>query len=153
MEFYDLIKSRSSQSSQRMSGIVEKTEASSTGCHVCGGGDMNALLSAEEVQRELQTLRPNSKWTLSENQKVISRAFVCKNWQSAINAIQAISSIAERPDIQHHPDLHLTSYRNLEIKIYTHAVDGLTEYDFKLARLIDEIPFEYSPKWRQENSL
>lgn len=135
-----------------MSSIVEKSsEPSSTGCHVCGGGDMNALLSAEEVQRELQTLRPGSKWTVSEDGKKISRGFVCKNWQSAINAIQAISNIAERPDIQHHPDLHLTSYRNIDIVIYTHAVDGLTEYDFKLARLVDEIPFEYSPKWVKEN--
>jgi len=35
--------------------------------------------------------------------------------------------------------LHLTGYRNLEIAISTHAIDGLSENDFVLAAKIDAL--------------
>ena len=37
----------------------------------------------------------------------------------------------------HHPDLHLSGYRNVVLELYTHAVGGLTENDFILAAKID----------------
>mgnify|MGYP003341152307 CR=1 FL=1 len=40
---------------------------------------------------------------------------------------------------QHHPDLHLESYRKVWIEIWTHAVGGLTENDFILAAKIDAL--------------
>lgn len=52
---------------------------------------------------------------------------------------------------QHHPDLHLTGYRNVEVVLWTHAAGGLTENDLIMAGLIDAIPVAYSPKWRREH--
>ena len=52
----------------------------------------------------------------------------------------------------HHPDLHLTSWREVEIIIYTHEAGGLTSNDFILAKLIDrDAKVLYSPKWLKEN--
>jgi hypothetical protein len=42
----------------------------------------------------------------------------------------------------HHPDLHLVSYRQAAIELWTHAAGGLTENDFILAAKIDELPVE-----------
>jgi 4a-hydroxytetrahydrobiopterin dehydratase len=40
----------------------------------------------------------------------------------------------------HHPDLHLTNYRDVTIELWTHAAGGLTENDFILAAKIDKLP-------------
>ena len=39
----------------------------------------------------------------------------------------------------HHPDLHLTSWRNVEVELSTHAIGGLSLPDFVLAAKIDLI--------------
>ena len=90
-------------------------------------------------------------WTMSSDGKSLSRSFVCRNWKSAIDCINKLSDLAESEDIQHHPDVSLTRYRNVEVKLWTHAVDGLTAFDFKLARGIDAIVIDYSPKWLKEH--
>eukprot|EP01038_Epipyxis_sp_PR26KG_P009010 gene9010-12152_t len=123
-------------------------------CHACGCVGPNPgydVYSIEDIQRELQTINP--LWVISEDNKSISLTFVCKSWTAAINAINIISEIAERSDIQHHPDFHLTSYRNIAISITTHAVNGLTKHDFKLAKEIDQVSnlIELSPKWLKQN--
>jgi pterin-4a-carbinolamine dehydratase len=80
---------------------------------------------------------------------MISRKFTARNFQAAMNAVNAMGTIAERE--QHHPDFHLTSYRHVQIDIYTHSVQGLTENDFILAHLLDtEVTIDYSPKWLNE---
>jgi 4a-hydroxytetrahydrobiopterin dehydratase len=131
-------------------GTDISTTASSIGCSPCGCSGA-AKLTDEEIQVELQSLNPLRQWKLSEDMKVISRSIVCRHFQSAVDAINEISKVAESPDMLHHPDLHLTSYRNLEIRIYTHAAGGLTKMDFALAKRLDEINFDYSPKWLKEN--
>jgi 4a-hydroxytetrahydrobiopterin dehydratase len=54
--------------------------------------------------------------------------------------IEAVNRIAELAEAEgHHPDLHLTGYRNLKIELTTHAIGGLSENDFILAAKIDAI--------------
>jgi 4a-hydroxytetrahydrobiopterin dehydratase len=94
------------------------------------------------------------KLSSGDNGKVekISRKFTCKNFQSALDAINDIGAIAEREG--HHPDLHITSYRNVEIELFTHSVGGLTMNDIELAKMIDsEVKINYSPKYLRENSI
>ena len=80
----------------------------------------------------------------------ISRSFVAKNFQFALDAINDVGKIAEREG--HHPDFHLTSYRSVEIVLYTHSVGGVTINDLTLAKKIEEeVTFTYSPKWLREN--
>ena len=49
------------------------------------------------------------------------------------------SNRANRQSEGHHPDLHLTGYRNLKVDLMTHAIDGLSENDFILAAKIDQL--------------
>ncbi len=44
-------------------------------------------------------------------------------------------------DLQH-VDLHLSQYRQVAIELWTHAIGGLSEYDFILAAKIDQLPVE-----------
>ena len=63
--------------------------------------------------------------------------------------INALTALAEAET--HHPDVHLTSYRNVRVVLSTHAVGGLTLPDFILAAKLDALPWrDYSPKWLRE---
>lgn len=122
-------------------------------CVPCSGLQDSEKLSLIEAEVELASLNP-SLWTLKESSDSdvlsLSRKFTAKNFQAAIDSINAVSVIAETE--QHHPDLHLTNYREVEIEIYTHKINGLTRNDFILADKISrEVSIEYSPKWIREN--
>ena len=69
---------------------------------------------------------------------------------TAIEFFDRVASVAEAEG--HHPDLSLTSFRNVRVTVSTHAVDGLTRPDVILAAKIDAVPVEYSPKWLQEHT-
>jgi hypothetical protein len=51
-----------------------------------------------------------------------------------------VGRIDEQQD--HHPDLHLTGYRNVAIELSTHDMNGLTEQDFVVATMIEKLPVE-----------
>jgi 4a-hydroxytetrahydrobiopterin dehydratase len=59
---------------------------------------------------------------------------------SGMEFFSRIAELAEREG--HHPDLHLVSYRNLTVEIWTHAVQGLSLNDFILAAKIDQLPVD-----------
>ena len=65
--------------------------------------------------------------------KSIARSIRFKNFVEAISCLNQIGDLAEA----HHPDLHLTGYRNLKVELTTHAIGGLSENDFILAAKID----------------
>jgi len=79
-------------------------------------------------------------WKLTMEGKRIRREWRVLDFMTAIDFFQRIAQIAETED--HHPDLHLESYRNVAIELWTHAVGGLTENDFILAAKIDELDVE-----------
>ena len=110
----------------------------------CCGKD-TPLLPLPAVHERLKAI---PQWKLSEDQKVISRSFVAKNWAAAMSFLNAVSVIAEEEG--HHPDLHLTGWRNVRVELSTHAIGGLSLPDLVLAAKMDAIPVEYSPKWLKE---
>ena len=131
--------------------MSENSDTIKTKCVPCESLDPSALLSVEKAQEELSNLK---LWTpsITTSDKVdsISRKFTAKNFELALDSINEIGVIAEREG--HHPDLHLTSYRDVEIVIYTHSVGGITQNDLKLAKMFDEeVKYVYSPKWLKEN--
>ena len=66
--------------------------------------------------------------------------------------LNAVSVVAEREG--HHPDVAIKNYRDVEVVIATHAIGGLSRFDFILAAKIDaECGATYSPKWARENGL
>mmetsp|Transcript_3525 Transcript_3525/g.7702 ORF Transcript_3525/g.7702 Transcript_3525/m.7702 type:complete len:148 (+) Transcript_3525:131-574(+) len=133
---------------------MSSSSSSTPKCVPCSGLDDSSKLSIDEARAELSSLaNPSSLWLLKESQDGIlslSRKFTAKNFQAALNAINDIGTVAEIEN--HHPDLHLTSYRDVEVEIFTHKLNGLTRNDFILAEKIDsEVAVEYSPKWLREN--
>ena len=77
---------------------------------------------------------------------IITRSFITKDFQCALDCINVMGEIAERES--HHPNLHLTDYRSVKINIWTHKLGGITEADLTSAWLFDkEVKIVYSPKW------
>ena len=62
--------------------------------------------------------------------------------------LNAASAIAEEEG--HHPDLHLTGWRNVRVDLTTHAIGGLSLPDLVLAAKLDGVDVVYSPKWWRE---
>ena len=60
-----------------------------------------------------------------------------KNFMAAVHFIQKIAKIAEAAN--HHPDLFLTGYRKLKIKLSTHKIGRLSKKDYFLASRIHDI--------------
>ena len=79
-------------------------------------------------------------WSLSRDGKKIRKEWVVKDFSTAIDFFQRVADVANKED--HHPDLHLTGYRNVAIELSTHAIRGLSENDFILAAKIDQLPVE-----------
>jgi 4a-hydroxytetrahydrobiopterin dehydratase len=63
------------------------------------------------------------------------RTFRCADFRSAVAFIGRIADAAEAAD--HHPDLCLRRYRDLEVRLTTHDAGGVTAWDVELARVID----------------
>ncbi|MGI9472523.1 MAG: 4a-hydroxytetrahydrobiopterin dehydratase [Rubripirellula sp.] len=101
-------------------------------CLPCEGG-----VPTIEADEAVAYLKSTPGWTLSDDSKSISRKLVCKHFVEAIGFVNQIAELAEAE--AHHPDLHLTGYRNLRIELMTHAIGGLSENDFILAAKIDQI--------------
>ncbi len=104
-------------------------------CAPCEGGA--SPLDAAQVKEHLKAV---PLWRLSDDGKRIRREWRVKDFAVALDFFQRIGAIAEEED--HHPDLHLTGYRNVAIELSTHALGGLSENDFILAAKIDQLPVE-----------
>ncbi len=102
-------------------------------CLPCEGGV--PPVSAAEARQALESLRG---WTLSADGKRIRREWRVQNFAAGLEFFEKVGALAEEEG--HHPDLHLTSYRNVVLELTTHAIDGLSENDFILAAKIDELP-------------
>eukprot|EP00928_Gymnodinium_smaydae_P063276 TRINITY_DN4690_c0_g5_i1.p1 TRINITY_DN4690_c0_g5~~TRINITY_DN4690_c0_g5_i1.p1 ORF type:complete len:420 (-),score=94.25 TRINITY_DN4690_c0_g5_i1:424-1536(-) len=80
----------------------------------------------------------------------LERSFVARNFQAALRFLNEAGAVAE--ELSHHPDFHLTNYREVSVVVSTHKVGGLTAADVELARLLDErVKVDYSPKWLKEH--
>ncbi len=98
---------------------------------------MSELLTEKDIDLNLSEL---SGWELSPNRTTILKEYLTKNFVEAVEFINKIKDRAEQND--HHPDIHLTGYRNLKVELSTHSLGGLTTKDFNLAKEIDSLPIE-----------
>ena len=103
-------------------------------CTACHGG--SPALTAEQVREHLRAV---PDWKLTGDGR-LRREWRVKDFPVALDFFNRVGRIAEEED--HHPDLHLTGYRNVAVELSTHAVNGLTENDFILAAKIDQLPVE-----------
>ena len=101
-------------------------------CVPCEGGV--PVISAKEAEPFLAAV---PQWSIAADGKSIARQWKFKNFVNALAFCNQIGDLAEAE--QHHPDLHLTGYRLVELVLTTHAINGLSENDFILAAKIDAI--------------
>jgi len=111
---------------------MSATELSKRKCAPCEGGVPK--LSAEKV-RELLPQVPG--WELAADGGRIASKWRVLDFATGLDFFNRVGKLAEAED--HHPDLHLTCYRDVRIELWTHAAGGLTENDFILAAKINEL--------------
>lgn len=92
---------------------------------------MAQLLSKTEITENLKDL---SNWTLTGKTITCKRTFA-----NFIAAIDFVNRLVEPAEIAgHHPDLEI-SYNKVTITLTTHDAGGLTEKDFNLAKILDQL--------------
>lgn len=99
-------------------------------CKPCEGG----VLPLPKEKAELLLAQYRS-WQLVEDKKLV-KEFEFKDFIEAKYFLDLISVIAEEQG--HHPTMTII-YNKLRITLMTHAAGGLTENDFIMAKLIDEV--------------
>jgi 4a-hydroxytetrahydrobiopterin dehydratase len=86
-----------------------------------------------ESEREI-ALAELDGWSL-ENEVLVS-TYRRTGWKDALAFVNVIGDEAERRD--HHPDICITGYRNVTVRLTTHSEGGITKRDVNLARWIAE---------------
>jgi len=99
-------------------------------CIPCEGGV--PALSEDEIMDYLSVVKG---WITKDNQK-ITRRFNFVNFKHTMSFVNEVARIADEEG--HHPVMHVY-YGTVEIELWTHAIDGLSENDFILAAKIDKI--------------
>ncbi|MBI5705529.1 MAG: 4a-hydroxytetrahydrobiopterin dehydratase [Armatimonadetes bacterium] len=89
------------------------------------------LLSPEQVAEGLSSL---PSWSVKEG--MLSKTFEFESYLKGVDFAAKVGYAAE--DLDHHPDITIT-WRKVAIRMNTHAVNGLSPYDFELASRIEAL--------------
>ena len=100
-------------------------------CVPCRGGV--PALQGEELDRLKQQL---PSWQVVDSHH-LQKSFSFPDFRTALDFVNKAGAIAEQEG--HHPDM-LLSWGKVEVKTWTHKIDGLTESDFILAAKIENLP-------------
>ena len=98
-------------------------------CQPCTGG--TPPLGVDEASLLLLELE---NWRIAASK--LTRIFPATDMNAAADLVVGIAAIAEAED--HHPDIRVT-WRSVEVTIWTHAIQALSENDFILAAKIDKL--------------
>jgi 4a-hydroxytetrahydrobiopterin dehydratase len=101
-----------------------------TKCVPCEGG-----IPALTRERALELHAEVPRWTLDFPR--LRRDYALKDFRRALAWVNRVGMLAEEQG--HHPDLHITRWNHVELVLWTHAVNGLSENDFVMAKKIDEL--------------
>jgi 4a-hydroxytetrahydrobiopterin dehydratase len=102
-------------------------------CVPCRGGV--PPLKGNDLSDFHRMLGEPEQWAIVSQHHLV-RNFKFPDFRSALAFLNKVGELAEAQG--HHPDI-LLGWGKVEITLWTHAVDGLTESDFILAAKIDEI--------------
>jgi 4a-hydroxytetrahydrobiopterin dehydratase len=106
------------------------SELASKTCVPCRGGV--APLTGDQLHGYSHQL---PQWQVV-NEHHITRAFTFPDFKQALDFVNRIGAVAEQQG--HHPDLLLT-WGKVEVTLWTHKIDGLTESDFIMAAKSDSL--------------
>ncbi len=104
------------------------TELAERVCVPCRGGV--PPLPPEQVEALVAQV---PGWKVVRNHH-LEKQYQLKDFAAGLALVNHIGAIAEQQG--HHPDL-LLAWGRVEVKIWTHKIDGLTESDFVLAAKCD----------------
>lgn len=110
--------------------LNHKPLMTSSSCTPCNAS--TPTLSQTQIQTELKTL---NNWQVPQGHHLY-KTFVFKDFIQALDFVNRVGHMAEK--LQHHPSITFT-YGRVDIQIYTHAIDGLSQNDFILAQNIDTL--------------
>lgn len=106
------------------------SELSSKQCVPCRGGV--PPLQGDEIQRLLSQL---NGWEVVREHH-LKKNYSFSNFAEALKFVNRVGELAEEQG--HHPDICF-GWGKVEVTIWTHKIDGLTESDFILAAKINEL--------------
>jgi 4a-hydroxytetrahydrobiopterin dehydratase len=106
------------------------SDLASKNCVPCRGG---VPPLGGEALRSLQAQVPG--WSVEEGHH-LTKNFKFPDFRQALAFVNRVGELAEEQG--HHPDLFL-AWGKVGVKIWTHAINGLTESDFILAAKIDRL--------------
>ena len=109
------------------------SELASKTCVPCRGGV--PPLKGKELADLHQKLTEWAHWKIV-NEHHITRTFTFPDFKQALAFVNRVGDVAEEQG--HHPDILLT-WGKVEITLWTHKVDGLTESDIIMAAKIDAL--------------
>jgi len=109
---------------------VKASEGKPSHCKPCETGA--GALSKGDIEKLIAEHRG---WQIVEDKKIV-KEFKFKDFLEAKYFLDLVSLIAEEEG--HHPTFTLI-YNKLKITLTTHAVSGLSENDFIMAKIIDEL--------------
>jgi 4a-hydroxytetrahydrobiopterin dehydratase len=99
-------------------------------CVPCKGGI--PPLTADQYAPLLAQL---DGWEVQDGRKLVKR-YRFKDFVQAVDFVNAVTPVVEEEG--HHPDLYV-AWGRVEVYLWTHKIDGLTESDFYMAAKIDRV--------------
>ena len=92
---------------------------------------MSDILDKNEIKKNLDSL---DGWIIKNN--LLYKKFSFKTFMNAFSFMNIIADQSEKVD--HHPKL-INEYNKVEIELFTHSSNSISNKDFSLARFIDNI--------------
>lgn len=106
------------------------SELAAKNCVPCRGG-VPPLKGAGLIALGAQV----PSWTVADEHH-LSRQYSFPDFRKALDFVNRVGEVAEQQG--HHPDIML-AWGRVEITLWTHKIDGLTESDFIMAAKIDQL--------------
>ena len=88
-------------------------------------------LSEEQIKQELSKLKG---WAIANGK--LTRTFEFKDFNEAFGFMTRVAMEVEK--LNHHPEW-FNVYNRVKIELVTHDVNGISNYDFRLANIINTI--------------